>query len=85
MLMRWLHGRNYCAYDRFIYVCFLFAGTNKPKLNIISNTLSDHDIVVLQIKNVQNTQRGKGIRKNNTKIYDLQSFQNELKKRWTKR
>jgi len=65
-------GTSHSRLDRF----HISREINPSNQLTISSTLSDHDIVVLQIKNIQNTQRGKGIWKNNTKIYDLQSFQN---------
>jgi len=47
-------------------------------------SLSDHDIVILQIKNVITPERGKGIWTNNTTIYDQQPFQQDFTERWTK-
>ena len=50
----------------------------------IPNILSDHDVVILQIRNIKPTQREKGLWINNFKIYDLQQFKDELTDRWTK-
>ena len=46
--------------------------------------LSDHDIIILHVKNIKKAQRGKGIWMNNTKVYDTPPFQQELSERWTK-
>jgi len=49
----------------------------------IPESLSDHDIVVLQIENIITPERGKGTWKNNIKFYESDSFQ-ELTTRWPK-
>ena len=73
-------GSSQARLDRF-YVSKEFqptAQTSRP------HALSDHDIVVLQIKNVIIPERGKGTWKNNIKIYELDSFQKDITTRWPK-
>jgi len=50
----------------------------------IPQPLSDHDIVILTIQNIQTTQRGKGVWINNTQVYKSENFQRELSARWGK-
>ena len=50
----------------------------------IPESLSDHDIVVLQIKNIITPERGKGTWKNNIKVYESDLFQEELTTGWPK-
>nr|CAB3264542.1 pol-like protein [Phallusia mammillata] len=46
------------------------------------NSLSDHDIITLQIRTEPQPPRGKGIWKNNTSTYTTDAFQEELERRW---
>jgi len=44
--------------------------------------LSDHDIVILVIRNITTFSRGKGTWKNNTALYNEQAFKNCLQYKW---